>query len=167
MERCAIVLLFRRTCNVEVNTQFSQVYLVRHNEHYYAMKVLRKAHLLIHSPCHIQSEREILEALEHPFIVTLHYAFQSPEKLFLVLQYAQGGELFSWMEKERIFSEQYAVFYSAELILALSHLHSLGIIYRDLSMLIKLPTAQICFIDAIASPQSLKTSFSHLMAIFC
>jgi serum/glucocorticoid-regulated kinase 2 len=62
----------------------------------------------------------------------LHYAFQSPEKLYLVLDYCPGGELFFHLSRFRRFPERVARFYAAELLLALGHLHKRGIIYRDL-----------------------------------
>ncbi|KAJ3326483.1 serine/threonine protein kinase psk1, partial [Blyttiomyces sp. JEL0837] len=100
----------------------------------YAMKVLRKATLTLHTKTveHTKNERSILEQIQHPFIVKLWYAFQTPAKLYLILEYAPGGELFSHLANERMFSEDVAGFYIGDLLLALEHLHSLGIIYRDL-----------------------------------
>ncbi|KAL5036635.1 hypothetical protein RTP6_004182 [Batrachochytrium dendrobatidis] len=100
----------------------------------FAMKVLRKASIVLHGKEteHTQNERSILEAVRHPFIVKLLYAFQTPEKLYLILSYASGGELFTYLAHERMFSENVACFYISELLLAIEHLHSLGIIYRDL-----------------------------------
>ncbi|KAI8820721.1 kinase-like domain-containing protein [Fimicolochytrium jonesii] len=102
----------------------------------YAMKVLKKASIVLHASGkeaeHTRNERCILEEVQHPFIVTLHYAFQTPSKLYLILSYASGGELFTYLTKEKMFAEDVACFYISELLLALEHLHSLGIIYRDL-----------------------------------
>ena len=64
--------------------------------------------------------------------MSLHYAFQSSEKLYLVLDYCPGGELFFHLSRYRRFPERVARFYAAELLLALGHLHSKHIIYRDL-----------------------------------
>ncbi len=116
---------------------YGKVFLVRKKDDvssFYAMKVLRKASLMIHQKDveHTMNERQILEAIQHPFIVKLFYAFQTSFKLYLILGYAPGGELFTYLAKERMFTEDMVVFYSSELILALDHLHSLGIIYRDL-----------------------------------
>jgi p70 ribosomal S6 kinase len=71
-----------------------------------------------------------LEAVKHPFIVDLIYAFQTGGKLYLILEYLSGGELFMHLEREGIFMEDTASFYLAEIILALEHLHCQGIIYR-------------------------------------
>jgi serine/threonine protein kinase len=114
---------------------YGKVYLVRRRQEpgLYAMKVLKKATIVLHGKKdfeHTQSERAILEAVQHPFIVQLHYAFQTPLKLYLILSYASGGELFSYLAKERMFPEESAAFYSAEILLTLEHLHGLGIIYR-------------------------------------
>lgn len=68
----------------------------------------------------------------HSFIVKLHYAFQTPGKLYLILDFLRGGDLFTRLSKEIMFTEEDVKFYLAELALALNHLHSLGVIYRDL-----------------------------------
>ncbi|GMI42397.1 hypothetical protein TeGR_g10967 [Tetraparma gracilis] len=99
----------------------------------YAMKVLRKSHLVKRKQIErTKTERRVLSLVNHPFIMALHYAFQSGEKLYLVLDYCPGGELFFHLSRYRRFPERVARFYAAELLLALGHLHSHGIIYRDL-----------------------------------
>merc|ERR1719284_1614568 len=100
----------------------------------YAMKVLKKATIVRNSKdtAHTKAERNILEAVKHPFIVDLLYAFQTKGKLYLILEYLSGGELFMHLEREGIFLEDTACFYVAEITLALEHLHRQGIIYRDL-----------------------------------
>ncbi|KAJ2510414.1 hypothetical protein GGI11_005284 [Coemansia sp. RSA 2049] len=114
---------------------YGMVYLVQHKvtRKHYAMKVLRKASILLQRRqiTFTMTERSILSEVQHPFIVKLYYAFQSNSKLYLIMEYVAGGELFTHMTKERIFSEDQAVFYAAELVLALSHLHKLGIVFRD------------------------------------
>lgn len=101
---------------------------------YFAMKVLKKASIVTNQKdtAHTRAERNILEAVKHPFIVELVYAFQTDGKLYLILEYLSGGELFIHLEREGIFLEDTTCFYLSEIILALGHLHSLGIIYRDL-----------------------------------
>lgn len=100
----------------------------------FAMKVLRKAKIVYNQKdtAHTKAERNILEIIKHPFIVDLIYAFQTEGKLYLILEYLPGGELFMHLEREGIFSEETACFYLAEITLALEHLHKCGIIYRDL-----------------------------------
>ncbi|XP_055611080.1 ribosomal protein S6 kinase beta-2 isoform X2 [Uranotaenia lowii] len=101
---------------------------------YFAMKVLKKASIVRNQKdtAHTRAERNILEAVRHPFIVELVYAFQTGGKLYLILEYLNGGELFMHLEREGIFLEDTTCFYLCEIILALEHLHNLGIIYRDL-----------------------------------
>jgi p70 ribosomal S6 kinase len=100
----------------------------------YAMKVLKKATIVRNQKdtAHTKAERNILEAVKNPFIVELMYAFQTGGKLYLILEYLSGGELFMQLEREGIFMEEAASFYLSEIICGLEHLHSLGIIYRDL-----------------------------------
>uniref|UniRef100_A0A665V899 Ribosomal protein S6 kinase n=1 Tax=Echeneis naucrates TaxID=173247 RepID=A0A665V899_ECHNA len=98
----------------------------------YAMKVLKKATLKVRDRMRSKMERDILAEVNHPFIVKLHYAFQTEGKLYLILDFLRGGDLFTRLSKEVMFTEEDVKFYLAELALALDHLHSLGIIYRDL-----------------------------------
>ncbi|KAM7129675.1 ribosomal protein S6 kinase alpha-3 isoform X4 [Falco biarmicus] len=96
------------------------------------MKVLKKATLKVRDRVRTKMERDILVEVNHPFIVKLHYAFQTEGKLYLILDFLRGGDLFTRLSKEVMFTEDDVKFYLAELALALDHLHSLGIIYRDL-----------------------------------
>ena len=102
----------------------------------YAQKQFRKASLTVHKRLveQTKTERVILESVNrHPFVVKLYYAFQDQEKLYLILEYAQGGELFTHLAAERMFPEDTAAFYMAEMVLALDHLHhTVGVVYRDL-----------------------------------
>ncbi|KAG8192673.1 hypothetical protein JTE90_009701 [Oedothorax gibbosus] len=100
----------------------------------FAMKVLRKASILKNKKdtAHTKAERNILEAVKHPFIVDLYYAFQTGRKLYLILEYLRGGELFMYLEKEVMLMERDTLFYVCEILCALQHLHKEGIIYRDL-----------------------------------
>lgn len=99
----------------------------------YALKVLNKAHLNERGEIqHTLSERKILEKISNPFLVSLKFSFQTPEKVYLILDYVAGGELFVHLQKEGCFSEERSRFYAAMLILALECLHTHNIIYRDL-----------------------------------
>lgn len=115
---------------------YGKVMLVRQKStgKLYAQKQLKKASMIIRSKGveYTKAERQILEDVRHPFIVKLFYAFQDHSRLYLILEYAEGGELWTHLETEKMFSEQVAAFYIGELVLALSHLHAQGIIYRDL-----------------------------------
>jgi len=98
----------------------------------YAMKVLKKAKLKIRDRVRTKMERNILVDVNHPFIVKVYYAFQTDGNLYMVLAFLRGGDLFTRLSKELMFTEDDVKIYLAELALALDHLHSLGIIYRDL-----------------------------------
>ena len=89
-------------------------------EQFYAMKVLKKE--AISSPSqrlHTIAERRILQEIDSDFIVKLHYAFQNPDKLYFVMDFLNGGEMFTHLRKNVKFSEKRARFYCAELIMAL------------------------------------------------
>ncbi|KNC52144.1 AGC protein kinase [Thecamonas trahens ATCC 50062] len=98
-----------------------------------ALKILKKSMLIERNQVeHTMSERQIMHKISHPFIVNLLYAFQTPEKLYLVMEYVNGGELFFHLKNEGRFSEERVKLYVAELSCALGHLHSFDIVYRDL-----------------------------------
>jgi len=112
-----------------------RVLLVRKNDtgKIYAMKILEKNQILKEKQVrYTQTERSILGNIQHPFIVKLYFAFQTPKRLCLVMQYCPGGELFFHLGRFRYFTESHARFYAAEIVLALEHLHKHSIIYRDL-----------------------------------
>jgi serum/glucocorticoid-regulated kinase 2 len=99
----------------------------------YAMKTLRKAALIKRNQlAHTSTERTILQNINCPFLVHLVYAFQTQDKLYMVLDYMGGGELFFWLKKDRKFSEDRVRLYTAEISLALEALHNADIVYRDL-----------------------------------
>ena len=99
----------------------------------FALKVLRKDNIIKRNQVeHTITERSVLEYIRHRFIVGMRMAFQSKDKLYFVLDYCAGGELFFQLGKIGKFPEPRARFYAAEIILALSYVHSLDIIYRDL-----------------------------------
>lgn len=78
------------------------------------------------------TERNVLTRIKHPFIVELHYAFQTSEKLFLILEFCHGGDLSFYLARAKKFTEDVARLYLAEIFLAIEELHSHNIIYRDL-----------------------------------
>ncbi|KAI6213966.1 hypothetical protein M3Y94_00213800 [Aphelenchoides besseyi] len=119
---------------------FGKVFLARKNTHpdsgqLFAIKILKKAQITRSSKdtAHTKTERSILEqVVKNPFICNLCYAFQTAGKLYLVLEYLSGGELFTHLENQGVVTEDSARFYLAEITIALQHLHGLGIAYRDL-----------------------------------
>lgn len=97
----------------------------------YALKILRKAHIISRSEVnHTLAERTVLAQINNPFIVPLKFSFQSPEKLYLVLAFVNGGELFHHLQREGRFSEERSRFYAAELLCALECLHGFNVVYR-------------------------------------
>jgi len=103
------------------------------NGEIFAMKVLKKEAIIARNQVqHTKTERNILQVIDHPNIVKLHFAFQSEGKLYLILDLLSGGELFFHLKNEGRFSEARVRQYVGQMSLALSHLHSLGIVYRDL-----------------------------------
>uniref|UniRef100_A0A8C1CJP0 Protein kinase C n=1 Tax=Cyprinus carpio carpio TaxID=630221 RepID=A0A8C1CJP0_CYPCA len=117
---------------------YAKVLLVRlkKNEQIYAMKVVKKE--LVHDDEDIdwvQTEKHVFEqASTNPFLVGLHSCFQTESRLFLVIDYVNGGDLMFHMQKQRKLPEEHARFYAAEICIALNFLHEKGIIYRDLKL---------------------------------
>ncbi|XP_053705161.1 protein kinase C zeta type isoform X4 [Synchiropus splendidus] len=117
---------------------YAKVLLVRlkKNEQMYAMKVVKKE--LVHDEEDIdwvQTEKHVFEqASTNPFLVGLHSCFQTESRLFLVIEYVNGGDLMFHMQRQRKLPEEHARFYAAEICIALNFLHEKGIIYRDLKL---------------------------------
>ncbi|KAK2756729.1 camp-dependent protein kinase catalytic subunit [Arachnomyces sp. PD_36] len=114
---------------------FGRVHLVQsnHNQRYYAMKVLKKEQVVRMKQIeHTNDERRMLQRVKHPFLITLWGTFQDSKNLYMVMDFVEGGELFSLLRKSQRFPNPVAKFYAAEVTLALEYLHSQHVIYRDL-----------------------------------
>ncbi|CAR23982.1 cAMP-dependent protein kinase type 3 [Lachancea thermotolerans] len=114
---------------------FGRVHLVRsnHNGRFYAMKVLKKRTIVkLKQVEHTNDERRMLSIVSHPFIIRMWGTFQDAEQVFMIMDYIEGGELFSLLRKSQRFPNPVAKFYAAEVCLALEYLHAHEIIYRDL-----------------------------------
>ncbi|KAH9579780.1 Protein kinase domain [Trypanosoma melophagium] len=114
---------------------FGRVYQAREKgtDNIFAIKEMRKEVVERENMVeHISAEKVILQNISHPFIVSLHYAFQTSSCLYLVLEFLSGGELFYHLGNVRVFDEYRAKFYCGEIALAIGYLHSRNIIYRDL-----------------------------------
>jgi serum/glucocorticoid-regulated kinase 1/serum/glucocorticoid-regulated kinase 2 len=114
---------------------FGKVFLVTKKDtgQTYAMKSLRKDMIERRNQrVHTTTERAILAEVQNPFIVQLRFAFQTPDKLYMVMDFMNGGELFFHLRRSGRFTEDRARFYAAEILLALEYLHSITVIYRDL-----------------------------------
>jgi serine/threonine protein kinase len=113
---------------------YGKVLLVRKKDtgEILAMKILRKDFIAKRNQIeHTRTERSVLERVKHPFIVQLKYAFQNSTKLYFVLEYCPGGELFFHLSRSRRFDETRVVFYAACVVLAIEHLHELNVVYRE------------------------------------
>ncbi|GAU49916.1 hypothetical protein TSUD_180340 [Trifolium subterraneum] len=102
---------------------------------YFAMKVMDKASLAARKKLiRAQTEREILQLLDHPFLPTLYTHFETDRFSCLVMEYCPGGDLHTLRQRQpgKHFSEYAARFYAAEVLLAIEYLHMLGVVYRDL-----------------------------------
>lgn len=101
---------------------------------YFAMKVLKKDEIVRRRQVsRTKVERLILERANFPFITRLYYAYQTPYRLYMVIDYMQCGDLFTHLSRFGVFTEDRARLYIAEIVLALEHLHNMGIIYVGLS----------------------------------
>eukprot|EP01098_Paradermamoeba_levis_P004394 TRINITY_DN1891_c0_g4_i1.p1 TRINITY_DN1891_c0_g4~~TRINITY_DN1891_c0_g4_i1.p1 ORF type:complete len:452 (+),score=145.94 TRINITY_DN1891_c0_g4_i1:74-1429(+) len=124
----------------------------------YAMKILNKKTILERNDLeHTKAEKSILQKLVHPFLVNLYYSFQSEDKLYFVMDYINGGELFFHLQKDRRFSEDRVRFYTAEIVCGLEYLHGMNVLYRDLKPENILLTADghICMTDFGISKEGL------------
>ncbi|NXN94208.1 AKT2 kinase, partial [Rhinopomastus cyanomelas] len=116
---------------------FGKVILVREKAsgRYYAMKILRKEVIIAKDEvAHTVTESRVLQNTRHPFLTALKYAFQTNDRLCFVMEYANGGELFFHLSRERVFTEERARFYGAEIVSALEYLHSQDVVYRDIKL---------------------------------
>lgn len=99
----------------------------------YALKVMSKAQIIYSNQLmHVYNEKSVMLTLYSQFFVRLYSTFQDERYLFMVMEYVPGGELFSYMQKIIKFTVKNARFYISEILVALSVLHGMGVIYRDL-----------------------------------
>jgi len=98
-----------------------------------ALKILKKSEVIrLKQVDHVKAETEILRMIDHPFIVNLLVTFQDEKRLFILLEFANGGELFTHLRKEGRLSDKDAKFFSGEITLAFEYLHGQKVVYRDL-----------------------------------
>lgn len=114
---------------------FGKVYLVhkKENNKVYAMKALKKRDLIIKKQLrYAVTEANVLKKCGHPFILTLHYSFQTPQFVYMILDYCSKGDLSLYLAQRITLSEDEARFFIAEILLAVEYLHTLDVLYRDL-----------------------------------
>lgn len=98
----------------------------------YAMKVIKKELAeKKKNNGYIATERSVLSDVDHPFIINLAFAFQTERKLYFIMEYCPGGDLFSLLQRKKRLTEDETRFYIAQVCLAIDHLHSKNIIYRE------------------------------------
>ena len=100
----------------------------------YAIKTMNKRELTRKNQAqHIQAERRIMSAADNPFVVKFFYSFQSRHHLYIVMEFVNGGDLFSLLKNIQVLPEEQVVSYAAEIVLALGYLHDvLNVVHRDL-----------------------------------
>jgi serum/glucocorticoid-regulated kinase 2 len=114
---------------------FGKVYLVENKTtgKLHAMKSIRKDKIQDYDKMEsTKLEEHILLNSEHPNIVSLDYVFTSEKRIYFIMQFIRGGELFKQIIDCRRFDELRSKFYAAQIALALGHLHSQDVLYRDL-----------------------------------
>eukprot|EP00428_Durinskia_dybowskii_P083089 CAMPEP_0170424420 /NCGR_PEP_ID=MMETSP0117_2-20130122/37547_1 /TAXON_ID=400756 /ORGANISM="Durinskia baltica, Strain CSIRO CS-38" /LENGTH=591 /DNA_ID=CAMNT_0010683285 /DNA_START=1 /DNA_END=1773 /DNA_ORIENTATION=+ len=102
----------------------------------FALKIITKKNMRSSDKRQAKAERDILHSMTlkapHPFTSGLKFAFQSENNLYLGMDYIPGGNLRELIKKFKFLPEDWVRFYAAELVLAISHLHSLNVLYRDI-----------------------------------
>mmetsp|Transcript_6937 Transcript_6937/g.11142 ORF Transcript_6937/g.11142 Transcript_6937/m.11142 type:complete len:290 (-) Transcript_6937:259-1128(-) len=114
---------------------FGKVYLVQNirNKKYHAMKSIRKDFVIDNNSLQsLEIEKLILLQVDHPFVISLEYVFTKQARIYFVMDFMQGGEIFTHLTNQKRFSESLTKFYAAQIALALDYLHKSKILYRDL-----------------------------------
>lgn len=116
---------------------FGKVMLVKRKDKscqtVYAMKSLHKESIILRNQKeHTKYERCIMSSITHPFLIKLYHAFQTSTKLYFIMEFLKGGELFHHLKKSGRFSNTRTMLYTAEIVLGVGYLHKNHIIYRDL-----------------------------------
>ena len=114
---------------------FGKVVLIQYKltKKYYAMKIMKKDVILESGQVtNTLLEKNILQNLNYQFLVGMDFCFQTQERIYFVMNFIRGGELFKHLLNCKFFPEEKAKFYSAIIGLALDYLHTHGIVYRDI-----------------------------------
>ncbi|KAK1419658.1 hypothetical protein QVD17_28901 [Tagetes erecta] len=99
----------------------------------YALKIMDKKFITKENKtAYVKLERIVLDQLNHPGIVQLHFTFQDTYSLYMALEACEGGELFDQITRKGRLTEDETRFYAAEIVDALEYIHNLGLIHRDI-----------------------------------
>jgi serine/threonine protein kinase len=116
---------------------FGKVFLAESkiNSQLYAIKVIRKDILIEYNQIkNTKLEKDIMFKCQHQFLVGMEYLFMSNLRLFFVMPFVQGGELYRFFKSKKRFKESEVKFYAVQIALALGYLHKKGIVHRDLKL---------------------------------
>mmetsp|Transcript_12522 Transcript_12522/g.21078 ORF Transcript_12522/g.21078 Transcript_12522/m.21078 type:complete len:201 (+) Transcript_12522:681-1283(+) len=116
---------------------FGKVFLAEYtsNKQLYAIKVIRKDILIEYNQIkNTKLEKDIMFKCQHQFLVGMEYLFMSDLRLFFVMPFIRGGELYRFFKAKRRFNENEVKFYAVQIALALGYLHKKGIVHRDLKL---------------------------------
>eukprot|EP00730_Choanoeca_flexa_P014251 TRINITY_DN6161_c0_g1_i3.p1 TRINITY_DN6161_c0_g1~~TRINITY_DN6161_c0_g1_i3.p1 ORF type:complete len:272 (+),score=45.85 TRINITY_DN6161_c0_g1_i3:35-817(+) len=117
----------------------------RDDGHIYAIKILRKADMLAKEQvAHVRAERDILVAASSDWVVKMYYAFQDAVNLYLIMEFLPGGDMMTMLIRYDVFSEETTRHYIAETVQAISSIHDLGFIHRDIKPDNLLLTDDVC-----------------------
>lgn len=114
---------------------FGKVYLAeyRYTGDLFAIKSLKKETIINEEQIdNARLEKKIYETINSPFLCSLSFCFQTEDRIYFVMNYIPGGELFTHLRRIKKFDEETVVFYAAQIGIAIQYLHDKGIIYRDL-----------------------------------
>jgi len=127
------VRLWAQVCIPLIAGSFGRVRLAQHKTtgQFIALKILKKAEILkLKQADHVQSEVNILNTIDHPFLIKMHGVSQDDKYLILYLDYIPGGELFNYLRSIGNLNNEEAKFYAGQVALMFEYLHSKDIIYR-------------------------------------
>nr|XP_032833748.1 cAMP-dependent protein kinase catalytic subunit PRKX-like [Petromyzon marinus] len=114
---------------------FGRVLLVRDaaTRHHYALKKMSICDVIrLKQEQHVHNEKDVLLECDHPFIVKLFWTHHDSRFLYVLMEYAPGGELFTYLRNLGRFCDAYGLFYASELVCAIEYLHGISVVYRDL-----------------------------------
>lgn len=114
---------------------YGVVWLAKHHvtQESVAIKVMKKKMLINKNMVHqVNTEKDILQFARNPFLINLICSFTTKESLYIVMEYAPGGDLAAYLKAVGQMTEKEARQYFAEAVLAVEYIHDFGIIHRDL-----------------------------------